>query len=123
MPKIPKIKSFKDFFKRLRKLRKSEKLKFELFETCTTIKNTEGKGKVRSYSIYWSSPSQSMWGPLDVLAKSYRKTEPILFGSMAAEALGLSEKVFRKLWNAQTEAKGHSPSLRRRMLKACGLTE
>lgn len=122
-----RITTYKRFFRLLRKARESGVI-FVVLNSNLKIKSDKGKW-VNAHSI-WSphyfSGMTAYLSPFQVLHRTYfQKTDmkEWLGTDSCARAMGLPLDKQLELSNAQIEGRNHLLSLRRRMLKACGLTD
>lgn len=122
---MTKIDTYRKFFRALRKIRRREEFRFVLLQSNLRILDKKDR-YVNAHSIwlpYYVSGGTAYLSPLQVV---HRGTigRGLWHGSYSAgKEVGLPHKKILELLAAQVEAGGHLLSLRRRMLKACGLKE
>lgn len=123
------INTYKRFFRYLRKARVERGVTFVILRSNLRIKNDERKS-VNAFSIwatlYMTGGMTAYLSPFQVLHRTFFQGEGVkewLGSDSSAKAMGMPLDKAVELTNAQIEGRKHLPSLRRRMIKACGLTD
>lgn len=123
------INTYKRFFRYLHKARVERDVTFVALCSNLKIKNDKGK-LVNAHSIwsphYMSGGMTAYLSPFQVLHRTFFQRESVkewLGSHSAAMAMGMPEEKFQELLDAQVEDRKHLLSLRRRFMKACGLSD
>lgn len=123
------IRTYKRFFQLLHKLRRSGEVSFVLLDSNLRARSTD-KRRVNAHTVWcpilWSTTYTTHLSPFQILFRTYFQRENEkrwVCCAYASKAMGIPDDKFKELEAAQWDRPRHLLSLRRRLLKACGLTE